>query len=261
MVFAVVFVGLTSVSSNLISGRPFPKFGAVDVLSEPVAFVVVLGAAIAAFTAVAVGGAVFLERRFSRSEASPFGVSSSLSPCSTRWVQLFHDPAATFRGRCFVLADTSDPTMRRMVYDLSAIGFDVDACDDHEAVMGSCSGNPDDCPWSLVVVDVDFLADEFGLESVVDDLVCLRRRLRNLKVIVVSDQVRRDESDTSRLSMADVTLRAPVTLKRLREGIWDAQSNNMIWQGRVQVDRIAAVSPDDGGGGRFARAWAGPGQP
>ena len=153
---------------------------------------------------------------------------------SANWMQISHDQSSVGRGRCFVLADTSVPQSRLLAYDLSQIGFDVDMCDDPEAVMGTLRDRPDECLWSLLVIDFDFFEATIGMDEAIDELQSLRMRMKSLSVIILSKEIRRDSNDTSRLAIADVSLVAPVSLKRLRRGIWDAQSNNMIWQDRVQ---------------------------
>ena len=150
------------------------------------------------------------------------------------WMQISHDQSSVGRGRCFVLADTSVPQSRLLAYDLSQIGFDVDMCDDPEAVMGTLRDRPDECLWSLLVIDFDFFEAAIGIGEAIDELQSLRMRMKSLSVVILSHEIRRDSNDTSRLAIADVSLVAPVSLKRLRRGIWDAQSNNMIWQDRVQ---------------------------
>ncbi len=150
------------------------------------------------------------------------------------WMQVSRDQSSVDRGRCFVLADTSVPQSRQLVYDLSQIGFDVDMCDDPDAVMGTLRDRPGDCCWSLLVVDLDFFEAKSGMGEVIDELQSLRMRMKSLSVIILSSEIGRDSYHTSRLTIADMSLVPPVSLKRLRRGIWDAQSNNMIWQGRVQ---------------------------
>lgn len=150
------------------------------------------------------------------------------------WMQVLHDQSSVDRGRCFVLADTSVPQSRQLAYDLSQIGFDVDMCDDSEVMIGTLLDKPGDCPWSLLVIDLDFFEAMIGVDEVIDELQSLRVRIKSLSVVVLSNEIRRYGNETSRLTIADVSLVTPVSLYRLRRGIWDAQSNNMIWQGRVQ---------------------------
>jgi hypothetical protein len=160
------------------------------------------------------------------------------------WLQVLHDPMSVFRGRGFVLADTANAASRGLTYDLSTIGFDVDMCDDHDAVMGVLQSEGAaglmDCLWSVLLVDLDFLTQDLSLEEVVDDLLSLRQSMGALNIILLSNEVfGRSEADTTRLAIADVSLRTPVSGERLREAVWDARSNNMVWQERLQeLERV-----------------------
>jgi hypothetical protein len=160
------------------------------------------------------------------------------------WTQFSRDHSALQHGRCFVLADTSAPLSRRLSYDLSIIGYDVDMCDDYETVMGSFQSRSDDCRWSLLVVDLDFLTCTIDLEGILDDLLTLRTCAAHLTVVVISSsEVGRDDNGISRLSIADVSLRAPVSMGRLVQGLWSAKSNNSIWQSRVRDVTETDISP------------------
>jgi hypothetical protein len=177
------------------------------------------------------------------------GLRAGQGARSAHWLQVSHDPMSSFCGRSFVLADTADATSRGLTYDLSTIGFDADMCGDHDAVLGLLQSEGAEnqaggqkagqvnCPWSVLLVDLDFLTQDLSLEEVVDDLLSLRQSMQALNIILLSDEVfGRSEADTTRLAIADVSLRTPASAERLREAVWDARCNNMIWQNRLQED-------------------------
>jgi hypothetical protein len=153
---------------------------------------------------------------------------------------------APFRGRGFVLADPADVHSRQLICNLSALGFDVDMCGDHDAVMGvfqdAQTAESADCLWTVLVVDLDYLTTHMSIEEIADDLLALRRSVVKLSVIMLSNEViRRDDSGVTRLPMADVSLQSPVSLKRLRFAVWDARSNNMIWQTQIGERAVSAA--------------------
>ena len=88
----------------------------------------------------------------------------------------------------FVLADTSVPQSRQLAYDLSQIGFDVDMCDDPEVMIGTLLDKTGDCPWSLLVIDLDFFESMIGMDEVIDELQSLRVGIKSLSVVVLSNE-------------------------------------------------------------------------
>lgn len=239
MVVALV-VGWSCGLAGLVYGFTLLQILAIDLISGFFVFALILGLRGDVWGLGWVGARnepVFASghfRNWVRSREDLIDLETKAPTKPANWMQVSHDQLVVDRGRCLVLADTSIPQSRRSAYDLSQIGFDIDMCDDSETVMGMLRDGLDDCPWSLLVVDLDFLTAEIGVREAVDDLQSLRMSMKSLSVIILSNEISRDSSDTSRLTIADVSLVAPVSLKRLRRGVWDAQSNNVIWQGRVQ---------------------------
>lgn len=80
-----------------------------------------------------------------------------------------------------------------------------------------------------VFVDVD----SFGLiDTVISDLVDLRIRKPQLRVILLSRTFGRDDFTAERLAICDCSLRLPVSLVRLELAFIAADDSNAIWQSR-----------------------------
>ncbi|MBY6201035.1 hypothetical protein KUV65_06655 [Maritalea mobilis] len=76
-------------------------------------------------------------------------------------------------------------------------------------------------PFNVIIFNVDAFPD---LGTAVDILLAFRRRASNVAVILLSYQVRDDDFGTDRRPIGDVTLRKPVTKKRLKRALQTALS-------------------------------------
>jgi hypothetical protein len=175
--------------------------------------------------------------------ASGGDILAGQDPKAPSWMQISRDQSSLDRGRCFVLADTSSPSARQMAYNLSLIGYDVEVCDDHDTMMGVFRGDASDRNWTFLVVDLDFVTHTIDLDEIVGDLLELRRLAKELNVIIVSNDLGRSDNGLSRLSIADVSIKAPVSMGALLRGVWDARVNNKVWQDRLREETEVAISP------------------
>lgn len=82
----------------------------------------------------------------------------------------------------------------------------------------------------LVIVDLDRCG---GIARIASDLMVFRKVRPDIPVILVSADSVVDDFSTERLAIADVTLRAPVSMSRLDLALAEAQVNNLVWQGRL----------------------------
>lgn len=88
------------------------------------------------------------------------------------------------------------------------------------------------CAFAMLLVDIDTLGD---LEDVTVQLARLRRDNPELPVIMVSSGFGRDDFGITRLQVADVSLRWPVSFFRLEIAISQAHANNLEWQSRLDM--------------------------
>ncbi|MDE4142948.1 hypothetical protein [Phaeobacter gallaeciensis] len=93
-------------------------------------------------------------------------------------------------------------------------------------------------------VDVDGLG---GIESIIDDLLDLRRYLPKLPVVLISSEFSRDEFDLTRVSICDCSLKAPLTCESVDYAITQSRMNNMVWV-KKNFESLEHVEPnsDDG---------------
>lgn len=82
----------------------------------------------------------------------------------------------------------------------------------------------------LVIVDLDRCG---GIARIASDLMVFRKVRPDIPVILVSADSVVDDFSTERLAIADVTLRAPVSMSRLDLALAEAQVNNQVWQARL----------------------------
>ena len=83
--------------------------------------------------------------------------------------------------------------------------------------------------FTMLIVDIDGFG---GPGLVADRLLDLRRKHPSLPVIVISGEVRFNDFTTERLTLCDVTLRAPVSAPALELALAEAAVNNLLWQAR-----------------------------
>lgn len=85
--------------------------------------------------------------------------------------------------------------------------------------------------YDFLFVDIDGLG---GINKVFDGLSQLRLDFPSLPVILLSSEFETDDFDISRYSLGDVSLRSPVLYSSLELGLFQARSNNKIWQANVE---------------------------
>ena len=89
-----------------------------------------------------------------------------------------------------------------------------------------------------LIVDIDTFDD---LVRAIDVLVQLREQRPNLMVILLSEQVRRDDFSLERLPLCDVTLRYPLEPADLAFALEEAAVNNRVWIWRRRSFRLNAA--------------------
>lgn len=94
--------------------------------------------------------------------------------------------------------------------------------------------------FSMLILDIDGFG---GPELVVARLMDLRRRHPSLPVIVISAEVQFNDFTAERLTICDVTLRAPVSAPALELALAEAAVNNLLWQARQTRARRGPSAP------------------
>lgn len=101
-----------------------------------------------------------------------------------------------------------------------------------EAVANETNG------LDLIVIDVDNLRLEHSLEVIVARLQKFRSACPKTIVIMLSVSWPRDELGLHRLSIADASLRLPVSKARVIDGFESAILNNIEWRKRVSEGHV-----------------------
>jgi hypothetical protein len=90
--------------------------------------------------------------------------------------------------------------------------------------------------YDFLFVDIEALG---GIIKIFDKLASLRVEYPSVPVILISAEFEVDDFDTTRLVLADVSLRTPILYASLELALFEATNNNRKWnviQGYRQVD-------------------------
>lgn len=97
-----------------------------------------------------------------------------------------------------------------------------------QGIIAYCSSKLDELnPSDVLFVDIDALGD---LLNVTEQLRAMRLASPSLITIILSESFRKDDYQTSRLSVCDASLKLPVSFPRLEQALMEADLNNMVWQ-------------------------------
>jgi len=117
---------------------------------------------------------------------------------------------------------------------LQGVGLDVVACTSLRSTLARAHGQP--MGWSTMILAIDGFG---GPRLVAEGLMSLRRKIPQLPVILISEEVQFHDFSAERAALCDVTLRAPLSAPALELGLAEAGANNLIWQARVAGMRDA----------------------
>ena len=100
----------------------------------------------------------------------------------------------------------------------------------------------DEANTAFVVVALDACG---GPTKAIDPLMALRQRYPHIPVMLTSGEVLHDDLSTTRLMIADVVLREPVSQGAATTGLRVLASNNAVWR-----SRLTSMKPPSSKGGR-----------
>jgi hypothetical protein len=152
------------------------------------------------------------------------------------WKQLNRNNDA-LGGRAIVFTDPASGAGQDVCHALLDIGYDVDLCNDIDAVVSCLLASRDRYVWELAIFDLDFMLRRDDMEDCTDILMGLRQEQLEVGLVLVSSGFGRDDFGFERLAIADASLRPPVSVARLRLARVIALNNNAIWRKRFHLPR------------------------
>jgi len=172
------------------------------------------------------------DRRIAGSETQGRDISEHSDEYTSVWRQVPRAMDTAPEERCLILGLPSAPESIVISATLSENGYDVDICNDVDAVLASLTSASEKALWSMFIVDLDFFREHVDIEDCVDELVQMRSERCNLPLILVSSNFARDDYGEDRLPIADASLRAPVLGTRILYAARIAKANNQVWKAR-----------------------------
>ncbi|WP_132951718.1 hypothetical protein [Rhodovulum bhavnagarense] len=124
-----------------------------------------------------------------------------------------------------LVVSKKDTGLAQAVGWMRAGGFSVGRADGIEQALSTLRTGAGS--WGGAMVNVD---DFGGMEILAGALCELRLRIPGLPIILITRDADQDDFGPSRLGLADVTLRAPLTITALEAGLAFAAENNLRWQ-------------------------------
>jgi hypothetical protein len=107
--------------------------------------------------------------------------------------------------------------------DLADEGYEVHLSSDIDAILNSIEESPR--VWDILILDLDQYSDP---GSAIDDLLVVRSVCQDLDIVVLSSEVSRDDFSLERMVVTDVTLRKPLSKRRLVSGLVSAHENAAV---------------------------------
>lgn len=148
------------------------------------------------------------------------------------WVQWNPNGLAISDQRIFCVSSAHSLSIgSQLARIISERGYGVDLCNCLETAVSTIVINPD--MWYAMIVDLDECELQAEVEDVVSSLSAFRVAAPKVVVMLFSENFARDDLETSRLSIADISLRAPLSAFRILENFPFAHSNNQAWQDRL----------------------------
>lgn len=92
--------------------------------------------------------------------------------------------------------------------------------------------------WHCFFIDIDKLDKSPDIIIVVDFLLRFRKSNPEVPIVLISSDFQRDNFDSYRLPVTDVSLAQPVSFHRLQESLIWAQRNNRIWCNMLASSRV-----------------------
>ena len=148
-----------------------------------------------------------------------------------RWDQQRSQIAAGFDERVFFICSPESQRLFRIREEVSSQGYDIDVCNDLDAVQSSLFEAPG--KWKCIFVDIDYLESILSIKGAIDFLSDIRIDVPTLSVAIISDKFGGDDFGISRLQIADVSLRAPLSGESSKSIMDIMSANNEIWRSRL----------------------------
>lgn len=165
--------------------------------------------------------------------------SEQTKNCSNQIIWAQRDPTvrAISNMRIFCVCDVQSASIGAQLADLVVQGgYGVDLCNCLETAMSTISAEPH--RWNAIFIDIDECERQDDLDEIVSDLMAFRSTVPDISVVVSSASFARDNYGTERLSIADVSLRKPVSALKVLESMSVANENNRLWRSRL--DELAS---------------------
>lgn len=148
------------------------------------------------------------------------------------WVQWSPVGLAVSDQRVFCVGSLASPSIGSQLGNLMAKrGYGVDLCNCLDTAIATIA--IDSHLWSILYVDVDECERHAEIDEIVQALHDFRASDPKVIVILCSLSFARDDCNTDRLSIADASLRKPITARRVVESMEFAYTNNQQWQNRI----------------------------
>lgn len=121
-----------------------------------------------------------------------------------------------------------DEESHRISSELLSFGLEVHLSLDIKVLTKAMEENR--VGWSIMLLDLDQYSD---IKCAIEDLLEFRAIFPNIAIVLLSSDVGRDDLSLERKAVADVTLRKPVSKRRLRNGLFVARVNANFRLGRL----------------------------
>ena len=156
-----------------------------------------------------------------RSSASKSGISFE----SNIWKSFYFNGKKSSLARVGFASQVNDESCI-IAEELAEEGYEVHLSSETDAILSSMEESPSE--WEILIFDLD-QCDDHG--SAADDLLAFRSACRDIVIVLLSSDVSRDDLSVERMIVTDVTLRKPLSKRRLMIGLETAYENAAFRQG------------------------------
>ncbi|MBM1222855.1 hypothetical protein JQU17_21840 [Ponticoccus sp. SC2-23] len=154
-------------------------------------------------------------------------LSSDLSVEETIWKSFLSRDNDCKLGRIGFAAKVNEESCK-IAEDLADEGYEVHLSSDIDAILNSIEESPR--VWDILILDLDQYSDP---GSAIDDLLVVRSVCQDLDIVLLSSEVSRDDFSLERKVVTDVTLRKPLSKRRLVSGLVSAHENASVRRGET----------------------------
>lgn len=154
-------------------------------------------------------------------------LSGDLSIEETIWKSFVSRDNVSKLGRIGLAAQVNKESYK-IAEDLADEGYEVHLSSDIDAILNSIEESPR--VWDILILDLDQYSDSV---SAIDDLLVVRSVCQDLEIVLLSSEVSRDDFSLERMVVTDVTLRKPVSKRRLVSGLLSAHENAAVRRGET----------------------------